>query len=164
MRARLALIEDEKDILKVLEYNFRKEGYDVFSARTGPDGLKLVQTQLPDLVVLDLMLPGMDGLEICKALKAEPKTRRIPILMLTAKSSETDEIVGLELGADDYVAKPFDEPFGSLLMNSSMFFQLERRSAVAAAALRTFHLSVLKRSKSFSMTRSRGSAPIRRNA
>ena len=107
MRARLVLIDDEKDILKVLEYNFRKEGYEVLSSRNGSEGLKLVQAQVPDLVVLDLMLPGLDGLEVCKILKSDPKTRRIPILMLTAKSTEADQIVGLELGADGYGLKTF---------------------------------------------------------
>ncbi len=101
------VIDDEKDILKLLQYNLEKEGYQFLSARTGEEGLEAARLKKPDLVVLDLMLPGMDGFEVCKILRADPSTRHIPVLMLTAKSSETDQIVGLELGASDYITKPF---------------------------------------------------------
>ena len=100
-------IDDEKDILKLLQYNLEREGYQVFCAETGEKGLEAAKARHPDLVVLDLMLPGMDGLEVCKILRANKETKNIPILMLTAKSSEVDQILGLELGADDYISKPF---------------------------------------------------------
>ena len=103
----ILVIDDEKDILKLLQYNLEKEGYQFISAKTGEEGFEAAKSKRPDLVVLDLMLPGMDGLEVCRLLKSDPSTRQIPVLMLTAKSSETDQIVGLELGASDYIAKPF---------------------------------------------------------
>ncbi len=101
------VVDDERDIRKLLEYNLGKEGYEVSLAETGEEAFRVIQTRMPDLVILDLMLPGTDGLEICRILRADSKTRPIPILMLTAKGSETDQVVGLELGADDYVTKPF---------------------------------------------------------
>lgn len=107
MREKILIVEDEKDIVKMLEYNLKKEGFKALSASDGEDALDLVIRQRPDLVILDLMLPGMDGLEVCKNLKNDTKTRAIPVIMLTAKSQESDKIVGLELGADDYVTKPF---------------------------------------------------------
>lgn len=107
MKEKILIVEDEKDIIKMLEYNLKKEGYRVIDARDGEDALDLSARQHPDLILLDLMLPGMDGLEVCKALKKESKTNSIPIIMLTAKSQESDKVVGLELGADDYITKPF---------------------------------------------------------
>jgi DNA-binding response OmpR family regulator len=103
----ILVVEDESNIAHAIQYNLEKEGYRVSRAGDGAQGLKLAQTQLPSLVVLDLMLPQMDGLEICRLLKREEKTKNIPILMVTAKSQETDKVVGLELGADDYLTKPF---------------------------------------------------------
>ncbi len=107
MKEKNLIVEDEKDIVKVLEYNLQKEGFKTFSVRDGEDALDSAVREHPDLIILDLMLPGMDGLEVCKALKQESKTATIPVIMLTAKSQESDKIVGLELGADDYVTKPF---------------------------------------------------------
>ncbi len=108
MPKRLVLvIDDEKDILKLLQYNLEKEGYQVLTAATGEAGFEMARSKSPDLILLDLMLPGVDGLEICKMLRADPKTRQVPVLMLTAKNTETDQIVGLEIGASDYIAKPF---------------------------------------------------------
>ncbi len=107
MKEKILIVEDEKDIIKMLEYNLKKEGFKVIDARDGEDALDLAVREYPDLVLLDLMLPGMDGLEVCKALKKEPKTSLIPIIMLTAKGQESDKVVGLELGADDYITKPF---------------------------------------------------------
>ena len=103
----ILVIDDEKDILKLLGYNFEKEGYAVFAARTGEEGFESARSKRPSLIILDLMLPGMDGIEVCKLLKSDRSTREIPIVMLTAKGSEVDEVVGLELGASDYVPKPF---------------------------------------------------------
>ena len=103
----ILVVDDEKDILKLLQYNLEKEGYEVRTARTGEEGLERARSKKPDLVILDLMLPGMDGLEVCRILRGEKETRAIPVLMLTAKASEVDQVVGLEMGASDYVAKPF---------------------------------------------------------
>jgi two-component system alkaline phosphatase synthesis response regulator PhoP len=107
MKEKILIVEDEKDITKMLEYNLKKEGFRVLSAGDGEDALDLATREHPDLVILDLMLPGMDGLEVCKELKKETKTAPIPIIMLTAKSQESDKVIGLELGADDYITKPF---------------------------------------------------------
>lgn len=106
-RERILLIEDEPDIAEVLEYNLGKEGFDVEVARRGDAGLEAIRREMPGLVLLDLMLPGMDGLELTRMLKRDPATSRIPIVMLTARGEEVDRIVGLELGADDYISKPF---------------------------------------------------------
>lgn len=100
-------IDDEKDILSLLQYNLEKEGYQVLCASTGEAGLEMARNKKPELVLLDLMLPGIDGLEVCRILKNSKETKHIPIIMLTAKSSEVDQVVGLELGASDYVPKPF---------------------------------------------------------
>ena len=107
MKETILIVEDEKDIVKMLDYNLKKEGYKTLIAHDGEDAIDTANTKQPDLILLDLMLPGMDGLEVCKTLKGESKTALIPIIMLTAKSQESDKIVGLELGADDYVTKPF---------------------------------------------------------
>ena len=100
-------IDDEKDILKLVQYNLEREGHQVLCAKSGEEGLETARAKKPDLVILDLMLPGMDGLEVCKILRSNKETKNIPILMLTAKSAEIDQILGLELGATDYVSKPF---------------------------------------------------------
>lgn len=106
-KAKILVIEDEKDIVELLQYNLEKENFRVLSAANGQKGLDSARKNFPDLVLLDLMLPEIDGLEVCRILKKDPKTSHIPIIMLTAKSGETDKIVGLELGADDYITKPF---------------------------------------------------------
>ncbi len=107
MKEKILIVEDEKDIVKMLDYNLKKEGFRVLSVNDGEDALDLASREHPDLIILDLMLPGIDGLEVCKSLKKEAKTASIPIIMLTAKSQESDKVIGLELGADDYVTKPF---------------------------------------------------------
>jgi len=101
------VVEDEQDLVELLTYNLEKEGFRVLSCLRGDEALKKIPEKTPDLVLLDLMLPGADGITVCKTLKADPRTSRIPIVMLTAKGEESDKIVGLELGADDYIAKPF---------------------------------------------------------
>ena len=106
-RERILVIEDEPDIAEVLQYNLEKEGFQVETARRGDAGLEAVRRDAPDLIVLDLMLPGIDGLELTRTLKREAQTSRVPIVMLTARGEELDRIVGLELGADDYISKPF---------------------------------------------------------
>lgn len=106
-KAHILIIEDEKDIVKMLEYNFKKEGFKVSIARDGESGLALARKGSVDLALLDLMLPGIDGMEVCRALKEEKGTRGIPVIMVTAKSQVADKVLGLEFGADDYVTKPF---------------------------------------------------------
>jgi len=104
---RVLIVDDDPDIVRLVRYNLSHSGYEVQSAGTGREALELVQKQPPDLVVLDVMLPDVDGLEVCRTLRQQPSSRRIPILMLTARGEEIDRVVGFELGADDYVAKPF---------------------------------------------------------
>ena len=103
----ILVIDDEKDLLELVRYNLEKEQFDAISATDGQSGLDIATRHRPDLIVLDLMMPGMDGLEVCRRLRADGRTGRIPLVMLTAKATEADRIVGLELGADDYVTKPF---------------------------------------------------------
>lgn len=104
---KIVVIEDEPDILEVVEYNLARERFKVKGVRDGEHGLAAVRAEQPDLVVLDIMLPGMDGLEVCRKLKSDPLTSGIPVVIITAKSEESDEVLGLGVGADDYVAKPF---------------------------------------------------------
>jgi len=104
---RILVVDDEEDILELLRFNLTREGYDVSVAASGEQAIDITRKELPHLIVLDLMLPGMDGLEVTKALKKDSETGGIPIVMLTAKGEEADIVTGLELGADDYVTKPF---------------------------------------------------------
>jgi two-component system phosphate regulon response regulator PhoB len=106
-RATILAVDDEEDILELIDYNLSKEGYDVSTVSSGEDALKRARELAPNLIVLDLMLPGIDGLEVCRRIKGDAKTASIPIIMLTAKSDEADIVTGLELGADDYITKPF---------------------------------------------------------
>lgn len=106
-KPKILVIEDEPDILEVLHYNMEREGYKVIACRDGEQGLSRIRTDDPDLVILDLMLPGMDGVEVCRQVKGDPVTRAIPIIMLTAKGEESDVVLGLGMGADDYITKPF---------------------------------------------------------
>lgn len=106
-KKRILVIEDDRSLSEVLAYNLRQEKYDAVVALDGMDGLRQAQIKAPDLIVLDLMLPQMDGLEVCRRLRSDPVTSKILILMLTAKSEETDQVVGFTMGADDYVTKPF---------------------------------------------------------
>jgi len=106
-RKRILVVEDEEDILELVRYNLAKEGYDVHGVQSGEDALKKIKISLPDLLILDLRLPGLDGFEVCKTLKSDPKSKSIPIIMLTAKAEEADIVTGLELGAEDYITKPF---------------------------------------------------------
>lgn len=106
-KEKILVVEDEADISEVLKYNLAKEGYVISVVSTGEEALEGVVHSPPDLVLLDLMLPGIDGLEVCRRLKADAGTRHIPVVMLTAKGEEPDIVAGLELGADDYITKPF---------------------------------------------------------
>ena len=107
MRQTILVVDDEPDIVEIIQYNLEKSGFDVIVAADGPAALEKARDETPDLIVLDLMLPGLEGTDVCRILKQDERTRSIPILMLTAKSEEIDRIIGLELGADDYVVKPF---------------------------------------------------------
>jgi DNA-binding response OmpR family regulator len=106
-KGQILIVEDDRSLAEVLDYNLRQDGYQTLVANDGQEGLRQAKLRTPDLVVLDLMLPMVDGLEICRRLRADPVTRNILVLMLTAKSEETDEVVGFSVGTDDYVAKPF---------------------------------------------------------
>jgi two-component system alkaline phosphatase synthesis response regulator PhoP len=106
-KGKILVVDDEEDILELLRFNLSREGSQVFCASSGEEALRLVQSEIPDLIVLDLMLPGIDGLEVTRWLKSDPNTKHLPIVMLTAKGEEADIVTGLELGADDYVTKPF---------------------------------------------------------
>jgi len=104
---KVLVVDDEKDIVDLLAYNLEKEGFSVVRAHDGERALELVKSQRPDLLVLDLMLPGMSGVEVCRRLRSDARSADLPIIMLTAKSEEIDRVLGLEMGADDYITKPF---------------------------------------------------------
>jgi two-component system, OmpR family, phosphate regulon response regulator PhoB len=106
-RMRILIIEDERGLTEVLEYNLKREGYETIAAHDGQEGLRKAQTLLPDLILLDVMLPGLSGFDVCRELRGGERTRDIPIIIISAKAEETDQIVGFSLGADDYVTKPF---------------------------------------------------------
>ena len=106
-RSKVLIIEDEPDLVEVVSYNLKREGFQVISAGRGDDGLNMIRNLSPSLVILDLMLPGIDGLSICQHIKSDPLTRDIPIIIVSAKGEESDVVIGLGLGADDYLAKPF---------------------------------------------------------
>jgi two-component system phosphate regulon response regulator PhoB len=105
--SKILIVEDDPDIRELLRFNLEKAGYTIFLAEDGEKAFTLARKHVPDIILLDLMLPGVDGLEVCRTLKKDPELQRIPIIMVTAKGEEMDRVVGLELGADDYVVKPF---------------------------------------------------------
>ncbi len=105
--SRVLVVEDEPDIRDLLVFHLERDGFQVTKCKSGPEALRLVSAARPDLVLLDLMLPDMDGLEVCRRLRQDPATQSVPIVMLTARDDEVDRVLGLELGADDYVVKPF---------------------------------------------------------
>lgn len=107
IKQKILVVDDEIDILTLLQYNLEKSGFIVSVAKDGPEAIEVARKERPDLIILDLMLPSMEGTEVCKAIKGREDTGHIPIIMLTAKGEEIDRIVGLELGADDYITKPF---------------------------------------------------------
>ena len=106
-REKILIVDDEEDILELVRYNLSKEGYRVQCASSGEDGLTSARSENPDLVLLDLMLPGIDGLDVCRLLKGDGRTKAIPVIILSAKGEESDIVTGLEIGADDYIVKPF---------------------------------------------------------
>lgn len=122
---KILIVEDEKDILELVKLYLERDGYRTSTAVTGVEALKQVKSEHPDLVILDLMLAELDGLEVCKRIRADPQTAMTPIIMLTAKTEESDQIVGLELGADDYITKPFS-PKALVARVKALFRRLER--------------------------------------
>ena len=109
-KEKILVVDDEEDILELVRYNLSREGFEVLGTTSGEEALRVAQKEIPDLIVLDLMLPGMDGLDVTRRLKNNTKTHAIPVVMLTAKGEEADVVAGLELGADDYITKPFFPP------------------------------------------------------
>jgi two-component system phosphate regulon response regulator PhoB len=105
--AAILIVDDERDLLSVLDFNLRQAGYDTLLAASGSEALAHLRRRIPDLVLLDLMLPDLSGTEVCRTVKTDPRTKHVPVMMLTAKGEEVDKVVGFELGADDYVTKPF---------------------------------------------------------
>jgi len=150
MAKTVLVIDDEPELAKLVDYNLTKAGYLVLTARDGESGLAAVRKHTPDLVVLDVMMPGLDGWEVCKRLRQEPSTAATPVLMLTAKAEEADRVLGLELGADDYLVKPFsvrelaarvkallrradsNGPVPELLKAGKILIDVGRRTVVAA--------------------------------
>lgn len=107
MKARILVVDDEQDLLRLVSYNLIKEGFDAVTSTNGEDALSIIKKNRFDLIILDLMMPGIQGMELCRILKSDDKTSAVPIIMLTAKSEEVDKVLGLEMGADDYITKPF---------------------------------------------------------
>jgi len=128
---RVLVVEDEEDILNLLEYNLTNAGLKVLKARDGLTALNTVKEERPDLILLDLMLPGLDGIEVCKILKSDESTRDIPVLMVTAKGEEVDRVVGLEIGAEDYIVKPFS-PRELVLRVKSVLKRVKAGKAIKA--------------------------------
>lgn len=129
---KILIVEDERDILQLVKLYLDKEGYRTLTASTGKEGLSTALSHMPDLVILDLMLPEMDGLEVCKRLRADQKTATLPIIMLTAKAEESDTVIGLELGADDYITKPFS-PKTLVARVKALFRRVDRAQEEASA-------------------------------
>lgn len=127
----IMVVEDEEDILELISYNLQKEGFRINGLDSGEKALAAIKAELPDLIILDLMLPGIDGFEVCRRLKQDAASRHIPLVMLTAKGEETDIVAGLELGADDYLTKPFSP--GILLARLRAILRRAKRQAPATA-------------------------------
>ena len=138
-KERILVVEDDEDILELLRYNLAKEGYQVATAKTGEDGLKEAVASPPDLICLDLMLPSIDGLEVCSRLKQDHRTQAVSVIMVTAKGEEPDIVSGLELGADDYVTKPFSPR----VLLARVRAVLRRRQRATAAETDTLHVQNL---------------------
>src|SRR5580698_1729803 len=107
VKKKILVVEDDRDISELISYNLEREGYEIACLYDGGQAVEFVNKRKPELIILDLMLPEVDGIEICRTLKSDPNTKHIPIVMLTAKSEEADVVVGLQMGADDYIPKPF---------------------------------------------------------
>ena len=134
---RILVVDDEPDILELVRYNLTRNNYEMIGVASGEEAFASVRTSLPDLVVLDLMLPGVDGLEVCRRLKRDTRTSAIPVIMLSAKGEEADVVTGLELGADDYLTKPFSPRV--LLARIKAVLRRPQSEPDAAAAVITHH-------------------------
>ena len=139
VRKTILIVEDEEDILELVRYNLAKEGFDVVPVTTGEEALEQIEERSPHLVLLDLMLPGIDGLEVCRTLKSNLKTKDIPIVMLTAKGEEADIVAGLELGADDYVTKPFSPRVLLARVRAVLRRKSEKRADTDTDVIISFH-------------------------
>lgn len=141
-KGHILVVDDEEDLLELVSYNLRREGYEVDCVTTGETALRAARSRQIDLILLDLMLPGADGLEVCRALRSDPQTRDVSIVMLTAKGDEADVVAGIELGADDYITKPFSPR----VLLARIRAVLRRRSRSAAiddnAAVHVHELSI----------------------
>lgn len=140
MSVRVQIVDDEKNIVEALRYNLAREGFEVLVAFDGVTGLQQARDQLPDLILLDWMLPGLDGLSICRLLCAEEATRHIPIILMTVRSAEADVVAGLEVGADDYVTKPF----GTREVIARVKTALRRRATLQPAAEEVWSVDTLR--------------------
>ena len=138
----ILVVDDEDDLLELVRYNLTKAGYRVSCVSTGEEALSHARRQPPDLIVLDLMLPAVDGLEVCRRLKADAKTRDIPIIMLTAKSEESDVVRGLERGADDYITKPFSPRVLAARVKALLRRQESQRAAEMETTIDVHELSI----------------------
>ena len=141
-RPRVLVVDDEEDLLELVRYNLAKDGYDVECVGSGEQALQSARSSPPDLVVLDLMLPAVDGLEVCRRLKADPRTREILIVMLTAKGEEADMVAGLERGADDYIAKPFSPRVLSARVRALLRREAARRLEERDTTIEVHELSI----------------------
>jgi two-component system alkaline phosphatase synthesis response regulator PhoP len=139
---RILVVDDEDDLLELVRYNLTKEGFEVACVASGEEALKAARKEPPDLIVLDLMLPAVDGLEVCRRLKADARTRDVPIVMLTAKSEEGDMIAGLDRGADDYIGKPFSPRVLSARIKALLRRQAAKRQAEADVTIDVHELSI----------------------
>ncbi len=142
MMPKILIVEDEPDIVELLAYNLHQAGFETITAFNGEDALRHANTKSPELVLLDVLLPGVDGLEVCRMLKRNPTTADIPVIMLTAKGEKTDRIVGLELGADDYVTKPFSPREVVLRIRAVQRRMEEARTSAAVKQLRIHDLVI----------------------
>jgi len=149
MLANILLVEDEKSIVTLIKYNLEKEGFKVFCSETGEDALKIIKEKIPDLVILDWMLPDTSGIDVCRQIKIDKKLKNIPVLILTAKGEPDDKIKGLEVGADDYVTKPFNNK--ELLLRVKSLIKRSKPSLLEDLGifkdLKIDRISLIKRSK-----------------
>jgi len=161
-RKRVLVVDDEKDLVDLISYNLQRNGYDAVSAYDGNTAIDLATREPPDLIVLDLMLPGLDGTEVARRLKSDSRTQHVPIVMLTAKAEETDVVVGLTLGADDYVTKPFSMKILLARLNS-VLRRSEPAAASATADTPTARANATVRRRRSTTTRRSGSRPRARS-
>lgn len=140
-REKILVVDDEDDILELVRYNLQKEGYELHGVTSGEAGIQKAKSLAPDLILLDLMLPGMDGLQTCRVLKSDPQTSSIPVVMLTAKGEDSDIVAGLELGADDYITKPFS-PRVLLARVRAVLRRAKKNSEPAPAIIRIHELAI----------------------